>query len=87
MIPAVGIVLFGFAPYYQYFPLPAAPIVVCDWVALGWLGAGLVALVASRRWLPDGLRRARHIFVEDTILDVVVEDQHVPPLPIGQPHA
>ncbi len=87
VIPALGIVLFGFALYYQYFPGFRSADVVAGWVPLGWLGTGLVSLVAGRRWLPDGLRRSRHIFLEDTILDAVVDDQHVPPLPIGQPHA
>jgi amino acid transporter len=66
VIPAVAIGLFGFALYYQYVPLPAAPIVVGDWVAIGWMVAGVLAMAAAIRWLPEKLQRARLVFDDET---------------------
>lgn len=65
ILPVAAIVLFAFALYYQYSPLPAAPLVVGNWVALEWMGAGLVALAAAWWRLPDALARARRIFVDE----------------------
>lgn len=67
VIPAAVIVLLGFALYYQYSPLPPSPLVVGNWIVVGWFAAGLIAMAAAMHWLPDGLRRARTIFVDQDV--------------------
>ena len=51
MLPILGAAAFVPPLYYQYFPLPAYPVRYANWVALGWLGAGLivVALVPKEK--------------------------------------
>ena len=81
IVPAVALILFGFALYYQYSPLPAAPMVVGNWVALGWMVVSLFALAAVKRWLPDGLHRARLVFVDGGAADAA---QAADPVSIGE---
>ena len=51
-LAAVGGLAAAFVPplYYQYFPLPGYPVRYANWVALGWLAAGLfiVAVLPKR---------------------------------------
>jgi amino acid transporter len=50
VLPILGAAAFVPPLYYQYFPLPGYPVRYANWVALGWLGAGLivVALLPKR---------------------------------------
>jgi amino acid transporter len=51
VLPILGAAAFVPPLYYQYFPLPAYPVRYANWVALGWLAAGLVvvALVPKKK--------------------------------------
>ena len=44
VLPILGAAAFVPPLYYQYFPLPAYPVRYANWVALGWLAAGLVVV-------------------------------------------
>jgi amino acid transporter len=50
VLPILGAAAFVPPLYYQYFPLPAYPVRYANWVALGWLGTGIivVALLPKR---------------------------------------
>src|SRR5262249_36904720 len=41
LFPAGGIVLFAFPLYYQFNPIPAAPLNYAVWWAVGWVIAGI----------------------------------------------
>src|SRR4051812_39182216 len=66
VLPAAGIVLFFFPLYYQYvkFP-PTYPIKYANWVALGWIGAGIVLTLYLMKRHPDRLRDMERVYVED----------------------
>jgi hypothetical protein len=65
IFPVAGIVLFAFPLYYQYFPLPAYPIRYAVWVALGWIGAGLVLGLVMWKRNPEALRAGERIYVAE----------------------
>jgi len=44
VLPVLGAAAFVPPLYYQFFPLPPYPVRYANWVALGWLGAGLVVV-------------------------------------------
>jgi amino acid transporter len=50
IFPLLGAAAFVPPLYYQYFPLPAYPIRYANWIAIGWLAAGVLvtALVPKR---------------------------------------
>jgi amino acid transporter len=54
IFPILGAAAFVPPLYYQYFPLPAYPIRYANWIAIGWLAAGvLVTALVPRRILAD----------------------------------
>ena len=54
VLPLLGAAAFVPPLYYQYFPLPAYPVRYANWVALGWLGAGLIVVaIAPKRVLAN----------------------------------
>jgi amino acid transporter len=54
VFPILGAAAFVPPLYYQYFPLPAYPIRYANWIALGWLAAGvLVTAFVPKRILVD----------------------------------
>ena len=65
VFPVLGIVLFAFPLYYQYFPLPANPVRYAAWFALGWIAAGLVLGLVMLRTRPEALKAAERIYVPD----------------------
>ena len=66
VLPAAGAVLFFFPLYYEYvkFP-PTYPIKYANWIALGWVGAGLALTVYLLQRHPDRLRDMERVYVED----------------------
>ena len=44
VLPLLGAAAFVPPLYYQFFPLPPYPIRYANWVALGWLAAGVIAV-------------------------------------------
>jgi amino acid transporter len=72
LFPLGGIVLFAFPLYYQFNPIPAAPINYAVWFAVGWVAAGIVVTFVMWRTRPQALRNAERIYVEED----------APPLPV-----
>ncbi|MDQ2968733.1 MAG: hypothetical protein M3R37_10510, partial [Actinomycetota bacterium] len=79
IVPAAGAVLFFFPLYYEYvkFP-PTYPIKYANWVALGWVAAGIVLTIYLYARYPDRLRDMERVYVED---ETVVPDA----VPAGAP--
>jgi amino acid transporter len=54
IFPILGAAAFVPPLYYQYFPLPPYPIRYANWIAIGWLAAGVVVTtLVPRRVLED----------------------------------
>src|ERR671931_1078917 len=65
IFPLLGAAAFVPPLYYQYFPLPAYPIRYANWIAIGWLAAGvIVTAVVPRRIL---LNTERFFSVEEEV--------------------
>jgi amino acid transporter len=66
ILPIAGAVLFFFPLYYQYvkFP-PTYPIKYANWIALGWIGVGLVLTAFLWARYPDRLEDMKRVYVED----------------------
>jgi amino acid transporter len=75
VFPGLGILAFLGPLYYQYRPLPAYPVRYANWIAIGWLLAGLVvtAWMASNR--REALVAAERIFVEEEVVGPAGPDQ------------
>jgi amino acid transporter len=77
VVPALGVLAFLGPLYYQYRPLPPYPIRYANWIAIGWVLAG----VAVTAWLAKNRRaallNADRIFVEDES----VSPPEAPPAP------
>jgi amino acid transporter len=65
LFPLGGIVLFAFPLYYQYRPIPAAPLNYAVWWAAGWVGLGIVVTALMWRARPEALRNAQLLYVPD----------------------
>ena len=66
ILPGAGIVLFAFPLYYQYFKFqPTYPIKYANWIALGWIAAGIVLTFWVMARHPDRLRDMERVYVED----------------------
>lgn len=65
VLPVLGIALFAFPLFYQYHPVPAAPIKYAAYFALVWIAAGLVLGAVMLRLRPEALKAAGRIYVED----------------------
>jgi amino acid transporter len=77
VFPAVGAIAFLAPLYYQYRPLPAYPVRYANWIAIGWLLAGLVLTAWMTRNRRDALDKADRIFVEEEVVGIGGPD--VPP--------
>ena len=66
VVPITGAVLFFFPLYYEYYKFPPTyPIKYANWIALGWIGAGLVLTVWLTQRAPERLRDMDRVYVED----------------------
>src|SRR6059058_596801 len=66
LVPAAGAVLFFFPLYYEYYKFtPTYPIKYANWIALGWIGAGLVLTAWLTQRAPERLRDMDRVYVED----------------------
>ncbi len=65
VFPLAGIVLFAFPLWYQYNPVPAAPVNYAAWWGLGWIGLGIIVTLIMRQVRPEALTNAQRIYVED----------------------
>jgi amino acid transporter len=65
-LPIGGIVLFFFPLYYQYVKFqPTYPIKYANWIALGWIVAGVVLAIWLSVARPERLRDMERVYVED----------------------
>jgi amino acid transporter len=65
VFPALGALAFVGPLYYQYNPLPPYPTRYANWVAIGWIAAGLIVMLWLRATRKESLDAAARIFVED----------------------
>ena len=65
VFPVVGILAFLGPLYYQYRPLPPYPTRYANWIAIGWIVAGLLVMLWMRARRREALVNAGRIFVED----------------------
>jgi hypothetical protein len=63
--PALGVLAFVGPLYYQYNPLPPYPVRYANWIAIGWLAAGVLVTFWMARYRREALVDAQRIFVED----------------------
>lgn len=63
LIPLVGAVLFVFPIYYTVVPLPAYPIKLAPFIAIGWLVAGVAVTWILRARNPRALEAATELYV------------------------
>jgi amino acid transporter len=66
VVPIAGAVLFLFPLYYQYIKFPPTyPIKYANWIALGWIGVGIVLTFWLLSAHPEKLRDMDRVYVED----------------------
>ncbi len=69
--PVIGIFAFASALYFQFFTgwfevaIPAYPTRIATWVALGWLGAGVLLAIWMAKYRRSALENAGRVFVEE----------------------
>jgi amino acid transporter len=65
VFPLLGAAAFAFPLYYQFKDWPDNPLGYGNWIAIGWIAAGLIitAFLAAAR--PQALRNSDRVFVED----------------------
>jgi amino acid transporter len=54
IFPILGAAAFVPPLYYQYFPLPDYPIRYANWIAIGWLAAGVIVTALVPRRILEG---------------------------------
>lgn len=79
VMPLLGAAVFIPPIYYQYFPLPAYPVRIADWVALGWLAGGALAVAFAPRRILDNVA---NLFVGETPVGIAGPDV-LPQMPSG----
>jgi amino acid transporter len=65
VFPILGVLAFLGPLWYQYRPLPPYPTRYANWIAIGWLAAGLLLTLYMRANRREALEAAERIFVED----------------------
>jgi amino acid transporter len=69
VMPIGGIVLFFFPLYYQYYKfVPTYPIKYANWIAIGWIVAGVVLTIWLSIARPERLRAMERVYVDDETL-------------------
>ena len=67
-MPILGIVLFFFPLYYQFYKAPPDyPVRAANWVALAWAVAGVLLTLWVTRSQPERLRDMEHVYVDDEL--------------------
>jgi amino acid transporter len=65
LFPLAGIVLFAFPLFYQFHPIPPAPLNYAVWWAVGWVALGFVVTWIMWRTRRQALLNAQLIYVPD----------------------
>jgi amino acid transporter len=79
IFPILGAAAFVPPLYYQYFPLPAYPIRYANWIAIGWLAAGVILTAVIPRRI---LANTEHFF---GVEEETGEPEGALPAPVGTP--
>jgi amino acid transporter len=79
VFPALGALAFIAPLYYQYRPLPDAPMRYANWFALIWIALGILVTWWMATYRREALERAGDIFVADESL--AEERVEAPPAP------
>ena len=78
VLPVAAIVVCGLTTYWSITPRPPAPISYSIWVALGWLGLGLVYLIVLRLRAPDKVAQFGSVLAEGAEADSPPTAEAVP---------
>ncbi|MDI5961255.1 APC family permease [Streptantibioticus silvisoli] len=78
-VPAIGVLLFGAALYGSVRPVPAHPLNLTPYVALGWLVLGIVAVAVLRARRPDAVGRIGSMLGEEDPLVASTPDNTTGP--------
>jgi amino acid transporter len=78
VFPVLGALAFIGPLYYQYRPLPPYPTRYANWIAIGWIVAGLLVMLWMRTRRREALVAADRIFVEDEEVARVPETAPAP---------
>jgi amino acid transporter len=69
VLPIGGIVLFFFPLYYQFYKQPPGyPFKYANWIALGWVAAGVLLTAYVTLRAPERLADMDRVYVEDESL-------------------
>src|SRR6476646_9629885 len=67
VLPIGGIVLFFFPLYYQFYKVPPPyPFKYANWVAIGYLIAGIIVTILVTTMRPDRLKDLDRVYLDDT---------------------
>ena len=64
LFPLLSIAALVAVVYYQYQPLPPYPVVLANWIVIGWIVVGIAAMLWLRATRPSALANAGRLFVE-----------------------
>jgi len=67
LFPLLGAAAFAFPLYYQFKDWPDNPLGYGNWIAIGWIIAGIVLTAVLALARPGALEGADRIFVEDEV--------------------
>ncbi len=63
--PALGAIAFACPLYYQFKDWPANPVGYGNWVAIVWMGIGVLVMLGFVLWRKSALDNADRVFVDD----------------------
>ena len=65
LFPLLGAAAFAFPLYYQFKDWPDNPLGYGNWIAIGWIGLGIIVTIWLALTRPQALENADRVFVED----------------------
>jgi Amino acid transporters len=72
IVPLIPFIILLFVLYFQFSPLPAAPLSLAGPMVASWLIIGIVVTVVLQRRFPDMLKESSKVYTEDAIEDATV---------------
>jgi amino acid transporter len=65
IIPAIPFVVLAVVLYFQFSPLPPAPLYLADFICAGWFVLGLIIVIALSLGAPQALARSSKVYLEE----------------------
>src|SRR5579864_4162573 len=65
IIPAIPFVVLAIVLYFQFSPLPPAPLYLADFICAGWFVLGLIIVIALSLGAPQALARSSKVYLEE----------------------